>query len=218
MNKKNVFLLMFTILLIISSSCTQKLEIETTDTKVGIKPYSLSQESEKILRSLNLNGKTNILFFKAPKSTEYINVNVYLLGENGTWMEIDSLSFQAEDKHYNNEGSLEGIFSMVINDFETLELNINIGSSLRSLSLLKESFSADDVFYEGVYESSHIFLEEFKDITLNKEIPVAIIIKNRATDSTDTIHYDTESFFATTDFEETDYVQAVTLTFASKID
>jgi hypothetical protein len=107
---------------------------------------------------------------------------------------------------------------MVINDFETLELNINIGSSLRSLSLLKESFSADDVFYEGVYESSHIFLEEFKDITLNKEIPVAIIIKNRATDSTDTIHYDTESFFATTDFEETDYVQAVTLTFASKID
>ena len=55
-----------------------------------------------------------------------------------------------------------------------------------------------------------IILEDFKNIELNKEIPLAIMVENKGEEI---ISYNINNFIDTAKFEGFDYVQAVTLIF-----
>lgn len=212
MNKKIILLLILTILAL-STSCTQVTELETTNNKLGIKPYTLSQENIELLKVINLEGTSNILSFKAPKSVKYIKAKIFILEENGRWKEIDELSKKIEKEHINND-NLEGTFSMIISDFGTKEITIKIGSSISSIIKNEGDYLIDSIISEGDFVLSNIFLKDFQRIELNKEIPVAIMVKNAGANIKP---YNIKSFFDTTNFEEMDYVQAVTLTFLDEI-
>lgn len=215
--KKTLVLLLIIILLIVSSSCTKDSEIEKVEDEIGVKPYTLSQENIELLKVLNLERTSNILSFKAPKAVKYIKANIYILEENGIWKEVDELSKEIKNEHLNND-NLEGTFSMIISDVDTKEMTIKIGSSISSILRDKGDYLIDSNTPEGDFVLTTFlaitFLEDFQKIELNKEIPVAIMVEKEGVNIKP---YNIESFFDTTDFEEMDYVQAVTLTFSDEI-
>lgn len=185
--------------------------IEEVENEIGVRPYNLSDENMDLLKVLNLEEKANILSFKAPRTTKNIKANICILEEGRTWKVIDRLSMKIEDKHfYYNDDVLKGTFSMIISDVNTKEMNINIGPSILSLMRDRGEYRMYSDMYKGNFVSSSIFLEDFKKIELNKEIPVAIMVKNIGGEISS---YNINSFFDTAKFEDMDYVEAVTLIF-----
>lgn len=212
--KKTLVIILTIILLIVSSSCTKDSNVEKIEDEIGIKPYTLSQENIELLKVLNLEESSNILSFKVPKSVKYIKARIYILEENGIWKKVDELSKEIKNEHLNKD-NIEGAFSMIINDVDTKEMTIQIGSSIHSIIRDEEDYRIDNSISEEGFVLDTIqinrFLEDFQRIELNDEIPVAIMVENTGSDI---ISYSMKSFFDTANFEEIDYVQAVTLTFA----
>lgn len=184
--------------------------VEEVEEKIGVKPYDLSPENKDLLKILNLDRDSNILSFKAPRSVKNIKANIYILDENGKWKEIDRLNSEVEDKDFYNKDFLEGTFSMVIDNVHTKKMVIKLGSTMRSLERDKDDTYIEGEIIAGSYVSLSKFLEEFREIELNKEIPLAIMVENKGEE---TIGYNINSFFNPELFKEIDYVQAVTLVF-----
>lgn len=184
--------------------------IEEIEDETGVTPYTLSDENKDLLKILNLERKANILSFKAPRSVKNIKANIYILDETGIWKEIDRLSKKVEDRHFYNNDILKGTFSMIIDGAHTKEMVIKLGSSKSGIMMDERDSLIDREAFEEAYVGSSRFLEDFKNIELNKEIPVAIMIENKGEEI---ILYNINSFFDTATFEEVDYVQAVTLIF-----
>ena len=177
---KKRFLLIFLVLsLFMAVGCGNELEVEVAEVvedEIGIKPYDLSPENKDLLKTLNLDRDSNILSFKAPRGVKNIKASIYILDENGEWKEIDRLNNKVEDEDFHNKDFLEGTFSMVIDIVHTEKIVIKLGSSIRSLVRDKEDIYVEGELFEGSYVSSSKFLEEFREIELNKEIPLAIKI------------------------------------------
>ncbi len=215
--KKILFIILSIFILMGVTSCSGEVEKEKTEEKtkeeieIGVSPYNLSQDAIDLIRTLNLEDRVNIISFKAPENAKNIKANIYNLDKNGRWKLINELKSSLKQGSYSKEEDLEGSFSMIISeDYYTEKSNINVGTSIHAITLTEEDYPIDNIIFEGDYAASSHFLDEFQKIELNKEIPVAMMIKNSNTDLAD---YDLKSFFSPSELYDMDYVQAVTLVF-----
>jgi hypothetical protein len=211
---KKCFAIFLTIVIIMSfSACSNNTTTTELTPKEGVWPYKLSESDTYLLKSLGLDANTNIVSLQAPKSAKSLEVNVYILGDNGTWNPTGggAMSLELGD---NPEASREGNVALLLKDNYAIDFNMNIMGgrvsykvgALDAGALDAGALDADD----KAMMSERRFLTDFQEIEINKEIPVAVMIY----DSGNSMRgYEVADYFTPSKFRGMDVVQAVTLTF-----
>lgn len=161
--------------------------------KEGISPYDLSEGEEYILNVMNIKKDTLLVSYNATENTKMLMVRVYNLND-GQWDETGNLTFVIA------ENNKHGTISIMEKDNYVLELS--------TISAYTESEKIDD---ENQYvQSQKTAINDFQNIELNKEIPVAIYINDSDTAG---VPIELSEFSDPSNFEGIDLVRAVTFEF-----
>ncbi len=197
-------MILFSLMLTLTA-CSSKADLPKVLSKEGISPYELSESEKYILQSFNMEDTSQIISFNAPKEAITLNVNVYRLEEGGKWSNIGhgGISIGTDRKPIDQ---LTGTFTMQLKENYTIELVINTGG--------KTSYKTDEILLDSeVRISIKVFLQEFQDITINTEIPVALMMYDSGMSMRS---YTLQDYFEPLKFESMDLVQIVTLEFSDK--
>ena len=104
-----------------------------------------------------------------------------------------------------SEGALEGTFALELGKDYTVSFRINSQGTA--------SYETEPIFLEKEIVGSAVgFLEEFREMELDEEAPVAVMAYDSGTRMRS---FSTEDYFEPSKFEGIDLVQAVTLEFTS---
>lgn len=161
--------------------------------KEGIAPYDLSEGEEYILDVMNIKKDTLLVSYNATENTKMLMVRVYNLND-GQWDEIGNITFVIADDNKH------GTISIMEKDNYVLELS--------TISASAKSEKIDD---ENEYvQSQKTVINDFQNIELNKEIPVAIYINDSDTAG---VPIELSEFSDPSNFEGIDLVRAVTFEF-----
>lgn len=161
--------------------------------KEGIAPYDLSEGEEYILDVMNIKKDTLLVSYNATENTKMLMVRVYNLND-GQWDEIGNLTFVIADDNKH------GTISIMEKDNYVLELS-TISASAKS-----EKIDDEDQYVQ----SQKTVINDFQNIELNKEIPVAIYINDSDTAG---VPIELSEFSDPSNFEGIDLVRAVTFEF-----
>lgn len=196
--------LLFTLILALTA-CSSQADSPELLTKEGIAPYELSDSELQILQSFGMDSTSQIISFYAPEAATSLTVNVYRLEEDEKWNKIgDGTLFLAADRESTDQ--LAGTFTMQLRENYAIDFNIN-GDG-------RASFKTDELSSESESLSSiKEFLQEFQPITLNQEIPVALMVYDSGTSMKS---YSLQDYFEPSKFSGMDLVQVVTLEFSDK--
>lgn len=193
------------IITMILVACSSKTDSPKLLSKEGIAPYELSESEHYLLQSFGMDDTSQIISFHAPKEAISLNVNVYRLEAGGGWGDIGggAISIGLDRKPTDQ---LTGTFTMQLKDNYAIDFNIN--SSGRA------SYKTNEISLDSeAVASVKGFLQEFQNIELNKEIPVALMVYNS---NTRMRSYSLQDYFEPSKFEGMDLVQVVTLNFSDK--
>lgn len=161
--------------------------------KEGIAPYDLSEGEEYILNVMNIKKDTLLVSYNATENSKMLMVRVYNLND-GQWDETGNLTFVIADDNKH------GTISIMEKDNYVLELS--------TISASAKSEKIDD---ENQYvQSQKTVINDFQNIELNKEIPVAIYINDSDTAG---VPIELSEFSDPSNFEGIDLVRAVTFEF-----
>lgn len=161
--------------------------------KEGIAPYDLSEGEEYILDVMNIKKDTLLVSYNATENSKMLMVRVYNLND-GQWDEIGNLAFVIADDNKH------GTISIMEKDNYVLELS--------TISASAKSEKIDD---ENEYvQSQKAVINDFQNIELNKEIPVAIYINDSDTAG---VPIELSEFSDPSNFEGIDLVRVVTFEF-----
>lgn len=161
--------------------------------KEGIAPYDLSEGEEYILNVMNIKKDALLVSYNATENTKMLMVRVYNLND-GQWDEIGNLAFVIADDNKH------GTISIMEKDNYVLELS--------TISASAKSEKIDD---ENQYvQSQKTVINDFQNIELNKEMPVAIYINDSDTAG---VPIELSEFSDPSNFEGIDLVRAVTFEF-----
>ena len=184
----------------------------------GIAPYSLSQGEKDVLEAFGMFGRSKLIAFCGPEGASGLTVHVYRLGMDGTWEETGGGSIglgqggisqgqsgEAGAAGNVSEGALEGTFALELGKDYTVSFRINSQGTA--------SYETEPIFLEKEIVGSAVgFLEEFREMELDEEAPVAVMAYDSGTRMRS---FSTEDYFEPSKFEGIDLVQAVTLEFTS---
>lgn len=206
MKMKRVFSIMLLLSIMVTlAACSSEFDLPKTLDKEGIAPYELSESEKYILQSFNMDGTSQIISFNAPKATIALNVNVYRLEEDETWSSIGGggISIGTDRKPIDQ---LTGTFTMQLKENYSVDFVINAGGLA--------SYKTDEILLDNeITASVKGFLQEFQDITINNEIPVALMVYDSGTSIRS---YSLQDYFEPSKFQGMDLVQVVTLEFSNK--
>lgn len=161
--------------------------------KEGIAPYDLSEGEEYILDVMNIKKDALLVSYNATENSKMLMVRVYNLND-GQWDETGNLAFVIADDNK------QGTISIMEKDNYVLELS--------TISASAKSEKIDD---ENQYvQSQKTVINDFQNIELNKEIPVAIYINDSDTAG---VPIELSEFSDPSNFEGIDLVRAVTFEF-----
>lgn len=161
--------------------------------KEGIAPYDLSEGEEYILDVMNIKKDALLVSYNATENSKMLMVRVYNLND-GQWDETGNLTFVIADDNKH------GTISIMEKDNYVLELS--------TISASAKSEKIDD---ENQYvQSQKTVINDFQNIELNKEIPVAIYINDSDTAG---VPIELSEFSDPSNFEGIDLVRAVTFEF-----
>lgn len=161
--------------------------------KEGIAPYDLSEGEEYILNVMNIKKDALLVSYNAAENSKMLMVRVYNLND-GQWDETGNLTFVIADDNKH------GTISIMEKDNYVLELS--------TISASAKSEKIDD---ENEYvQSQKTVINDFQNIELNKEIPVAIYINDSDTAG---VPIELSEFSDPSNFEGIDLVRAVTFEF-----
>lgn len=161
--------------------------------KEGIAPYDLSEGEEYILNVMNIKKDALLVSYNATENSKMLMVRVYNLND-GQWDEIGNITFVIADDNKH------GTISIMEKDNYVLELS--------TISASAKSEKIDD---ENEYvQSQKTVINDFQNIELNKEIPVAIYINDSDTAG---VPIELSEFSDPSNFEGIDLVRAVTFEF-----
>lgn len=161
--------------------------------KEGIAPYDLSEGEEYILNVMNIKKDALLVSYNATENSKMLMVRVYNLND-GQWNETGNLTFVIADDNK------QGTISIMEKDNYALELSAGFTST--------KSEMIDD---ENEYvQSQKVVINDFQNIELNKEIPVAIYINDSDTAG---VPIELSEFSDPSNFEGIDLVRAVTFEF-----
>ena len=165
--------------------------------KEGIAPYDLSEGEEYILNVMNIKKDALLVSYNATENSKMLMVRVYNLND-GQWDETGNLTFVIADDNKH------GTISIMEKDNYVLELS--------TISASAKSEKIDD---ENEYvQSQKTVINDFQNIELNKEIPVAIYINDSDTDG---VPIELSEFSDPSNFEGIDLVRAVTFEFMDEM-
>jgi len=161
--------------------------------KEGIAPYDLSEGEEYILNVMNIKKDALLVSYNATENSKMLMVRVYNLNDS-QWDEIGNITFVIADDNKH------GTISIMEKDNYVLELS--------TISASAKSEKIDD---ENEYvQSQKTVINDFQNIELNKEIPVAIYINDSDTAG---VPIELSEFSDPSNFEGIDLVRAVTFEF-----
>lgn len=161
--------------------------------KEGIAPYDLSEGEEYILDVMNIKKDALLVSYNATENSKMLMVRVYNLND-GQWDETGNLTFVIADDNKH------GTISIMEKDNYVLELS--------TISASAKSEKIDD---ENEYvQSQKTVINDFQNIELNKEMPVAIYINDSDTAG---VPIELSEFSDPSNFEGIDLVRAVTFEF-----
>ena len=198
--KRFLFICLFIISMLSVSACSS-----LNDSKVGVKPYPLSEKEESLLEAFNLLNQSQLLSFNAPKDATSVMIHVYSLDEHGNWQDVQSGGGLSIETEHDTDTHLEGTFAMTLNDDRSINFVISSHGKFSS------HVDLDELDFDATI-STHAFLTDFHPIELNQEIPVAIIVSD---DGTTMRSFAVDSYFDPDVFQDMKSVQAVTLTFTT---
>ena len=161
--------------------------------KEGIAPYELSEGEEYILNVMNIKKDALLVSYNATENSKMLMVRVYALND-GQWDETGNLAFVIADDNK------QGTISIMEKDNYVLELS-TISASAKS-----EMIDDDNEYIR----SQKTVINDFQNIELNKEIPVAIYINDSDTAG---VSIELSEFSDPSNFEGIDLVRAVTFEF-----
>ena len=165
--------------------------------KEGIAPYDLSEGEEYILNVMNIKKDALLVSYNATENSKMLMVRVYNLND-GQWDETGNLTFVIADDNKH------GTISIMEKDNYVLELS--------TISASAKSEKIDD---ENEYvQSQKTVINDFQNIELNKEIPVAIYINDSYTAG---VPIELSEFSDPSNFEGIDLVRAVTFEFMDEM-
>lgn len=192
------------IILIFSACANNNGKLESL-TKEGIAPCQLSNREILLLQSFNMEKTSHIIEFNAPAEAISLSVNIYQLN-TGNWDIIDGGAISIGDER-EPINSLKGTFAMKINDDYTIDYIINCAglASYKTKGLTVET---------EIASSANLFLQDFQEIEVNKEIPVALMVYDNGTSMRS---FSLQDYFEPSVFEGMDVVRAITLTFSDEL-
>ena len=201
MKKIFCFLVIFIVLMSLSA-CSEKSNNAAFLDKEGIAPYDLSEDGEYILQAFGMENNSQLIAFKAPKEAITMNVNVYCLDNSEQWKPVGGSAISiGEDREPIEQ--LEGTFAMQMQENYVVDFHINCAGRMSSQS---EEIMLDNEAMASV----KVFLQEFEEVELNTEVPVALMVYDSGTSMKS---YSLQDYFEPSEFAEMDLVQAVTLEF-----
>lgn len=202
---KKVYVFVIVAMMLALIGCSNTIDSSYNLSKEGIEPYKLSENEQYILQSFGMEDTSQIISFNAPKDAISLNINIYRLKDDKTWDSIGGGAISTSVDMKNTE-QLTGIFTMQMRD------NYSIGFNINSNGLY--SFYTDDIMLDkAIVGSQKIFLQDFENITLNTEIPVALMVYSSGTSMKS---YSLQDYFEPLKFSGMDLVQVVTMTFSDK--
>ena len=171
----------------------------------GIGPCDLSEQEVELLEAFGIRDTSQILTFKAPKGAITVSTNVYQLTDDGAWEVIGdgqiSIGKEREPVDF-----LEGSFVMQLRKDYGIDFRINCAG--------QASYETEGtVMKQEPLASTRGFLQEFKTIELNTEIPVAVMVYDSGTSMQSC---GPDDYYEPEKFEGMDLVQAVTLEFSDE--
>lgn len=205
--KSKRFYLIITVLLIsiVLVACSNNAGSLKPPAKEGIQPYDLSDNEKYLLRSFGMEGNSQIISFNAPKEVISLEVKAYKLGDDKKWDVIGGggISIGKERKPIDK---LFGTFTIQLREDHVIDYSINTAG--------RASFKTDEIILDTeAIASVKGFLQEYQEIEIDKEIPVALMVYDSGTSMRT---YSLEDYFDPTKFEGMDLVQVVTLTFTDE--
>lgn len=187
------------------TACSGKTDLPKLLAKEGIAPYELSESENYILQSFGMHGTSQIISFKAPTQATSLNVNIYRLEDGEKWGDIGGggISIGADRKPTDQ---LVGTFTMQLKENHVVDFSLNSSG--------RYAYKTDEISLDEETISSTIgFLQDFQNIKMNTEIPVALMVYDSGT-TMET--YSLQDYFEPSKFEGMDLVQVVTLEFSDK--
>lgn len=201
MGKKILIVTISCLLCFMLLSCTKETTLRTDSLeKEGVQPYEYTESDTEILESFNLQDRANIISFKAPKSARNIEVNTFVLNKNYEWEDNGSgiVSIASDDSN-----NLEGTISILLNEDYSIDFIIN--------TMGKASYKTDKIVLDQqIVSSSRDFLSQYKEIKLNRQIPIAIMVYDSGNSMAT---YSIDDYFNPQKFQGMDLVQAVIINF-----
>jgi hypothetical protein len=200
--RKTIALILAATMTILLAACSNNSELKSE----GITPYELTDREKRLLQSFDLENNSQIIEFNAPQKAISLNVNIYRLNSDGEWDNTDeggiSIGIDREPVKV-----ITGFFTMKLNKDYTIDFVINSNGG-------KASYKTKGFTVEPNITASAIdFLDEFQEIKINEEMPVALMIYDSGTSLRS---YSVQDYFEPSKFEGMDLVQAVTLSFSDK--
>lgn len=200
--RKTIALILAATMTILLATCSNNSELKSE----GITPYELTDREKRLLQSFDLENNSQIIEFNAPQKAISLNVNIYRLNSDGEWDNTDeggiSIGIDREPVKV-----ITGFFTMKLNKDYTIDFVINSNGG-------KASYKTKGFTVEPNITASAIdFLDEFQEIKINEEMPVALMIYDSGTSLRS---YSVQDYFEPSKFEGMDLVQAVTLSFSDK--
>ncbi len=193
------------VLMVLMTACSGRVDLPKAVSKEGITPYELSENEKFILQSFNMEDTSQMITFNAPKEAITLNVSVYRLEDGGKWSSIGGGGISIGEDRKPIE-KLTGTFAMQLKDNYSIEFVIIAGG--------KASYKTDEILLDSeAMASTREFLQQSRDITINSEIPVALMVYDSG-NSMKT--YSLQDYFEPSKFEGMDFVQVVTLEFSDK--
>ncbi len=203
--KRFISAVLLIMMIVTLSACSSKTDSPKLLSKEGIAPYELSESEKYILQSFGMDGTSQIIAFNAPKEAISLNVNVYRLGNDETWSNVGEggISIGTDREPIDQ---LTGTFTMQLRENYAIDFIINAGG--------RASYKTDEIVLNSeTMASIKGFLQEFQEITINTEIPVALMVYDSGTSMRS---YSLQDYFEPSKFAGMDLVQVVTLKFSDK--
>lgn len=187
------------------SACAGQSEVPKGLEQEGMAPYIFTEREQYLLQAFNLENTSQMILFSAPKEAITLTINVYCLEDAERWNRIGagSISIGADQAPTDR---LNGTFAMQLKENYAIDFVIHNSG--------KASFQTDEIVLDSeVVASMRGFLQEFQKITLNTEIPVALMVYDSGSSMRT---YTLQDFFEPSKFAGMDMVQVVTLEFQDK--
>lgn len=204
-SKKSLLLILIFTITIALIACSNKMGSIKFLKKEGINPYKLSQSEEYILQTFGMEDNSQIISFHAPKEAITLRVNVYRLEDNKKWSNIGG-GATSIGKYREPVEQLTGTFTMQLRENHAINFNINVSGRA---SYLTDEITLDKEIMASIKE----FLQEFQEIEINEEIPIALMVYDGGTDMRT---YSLQDYFEPSKFDGMDLVQVITLIFTDK--